>query len=178
MKDGSFITMIDYASAGKTWNRDSVMTAWMATKNYWNVDFSKPVYLNCMTHCNPDYCTVDEENALHGEQSNEKRDIFTLEETGDGYYYIRSADGRYLTLKGENAEDTAYFTEKLDCDCQKWDIRPFVQNRYEILHKRPAVTCGAFSVRLSTVCMRSTRVRIRNLKYTFRRSTFRSTPCS
>ncbi len=136
MKDGSSITMIDYASAGKTWNRDSVMTAWMATKNYWNVDFSKPVYLNCMTHCNPDYCTVDEENALHGEQSNEKRDIFTLEETGDGYYYIRSADGRYLTLKGENAEDTAYFTEKLDCDCQKWDIRPFVQNRYEILHKK------------------------------------------
>lgn len=135
MKDGSFITMIDYASAGKTWNRDSVMTAWMATKNYWNVDFSKPVYLNCMTHYSPDYCTVDEENALHGEQSNEKRDIFTLEETGDGYYYIRSADGRYLTLKGENADDTAYFTEKLDCDCQKWQIRPFVQNRYEILHK-------------------------------------------
>ena len=33
-RDGSFIRMIDYQSAGKTWDYDSAMEAWMPTKQY------------------------------------------------------------------------------------------------------------------------------------------------
>lgn len=136
MKDGSYITMIDYASAGKTWGKDSMMTAWMATKDFWSVDFTKPIVMSSQTGGAPRNCTVDENGFLHGDPNNADRDAFTFEPTGDGAWYIRSADGRYLTAKGETPDAAAFFGEKVDCDCQKWIVEPFVQNRYQLVNKK------------------------------------------
>ena len=136
MKDGSHITVVDYASAGKTWGRDSLMTAWMATKDYWSVDFSKPVMLISRNTHLKKYCYADEAGVLRGDPKGEQHETFTLEAAGDGYWYIRSADGRYLTAKGETPDAAAVLTEKLDCDCQKWELDPFVQNRYCLISKK------------------------------------------
>lgn len=53
LKDGSRIHMVDYASAGGTYNENSLMTVFMPTTDYWNVtaDLSKGVYL-VSTHGN------------------------------------------------------------------------------------------------------------------------------
>ena len=40
--DGSFVELVDYASAGKKWGNDAVISAWMPTRLYAKVDFSKP----------------------------------------------------------------------------------------------------------------------------------------
>ena len=40
--DGSFVELVDYASAGKKWGNNAVISAWMPTRRYAQVDFSKP----------------------------------------------------------------------------------------------------------------------------------------
>ncbi len=40
--DGSFVELVDYASAGKKWGNRALACAWMPTRRYANVDFSKP----------------------------------------------------------------------------------------------------------------------------------------
>lgn len=140
MKDGSHITVVDYASAGKTWGRDSVMTAWMATKDYWSVDFTKPVTLASRNTHMKNFCFVGEDGKLAGDATGENKAAFTFEDAGDGYWRVRSTDGRYLTAKGENADDVATFEEKVDCDCQKWKLEHYVQNRYLLISKKYGAT--------------------------------------
>ncbi len=40
--DGSFVELVDYASAGKKWGNRALACAWMPTRRYAHVDFSKP----------------------------------------------------------------------------------------------------------------------------------------
>lgn len=136
MKDGSTFTVVDYASAGKTWGRDSMMTAWMATKDYWSVDFTKPVTLASRNTHLKKYCYADGNGVLLGDATGEQKATFTFENAGDGFYFIRSEDGRYLTAKGETADAPAVFEPKTDCDCQKWALDPFAQNRYGLVSKK------------------------------------------
>ena len=44
-QDGSYITVVDYASAGSTWDNRSLMSAWMHTKDYLTFDPEKPFEL-------------------------------------------------------------------------------------------------------------------------------------
>lgn len=136
MKDGSFITVIDYASAGKTWTKDSVMTAWMATKNYWAVDISKPVNIFSVNGHEKKSLYTGEDSVVCGDGTRTAKDVWTFEEAGDGYYRIKNADGRYLTNKGEENGSPAVLEEKLDCDCQIWKLEKLVQNRYFIVSKK------------------------------------------
>ena len=48
-KDGSHLTVIDYASAGHTWDNRSLMSAWMHTRDYAPFDAKKPfeMVLSC-----------------------------------------------------------------------------------------------------------------------------------
>jgi len=46
MADGSFLETVDYASAGHTWSAESLVSAWMPTKRYWEtLDLSRPFYM-------------------------------------------------------------------------------------------------------------------------------------
>lgn len=40
--DGTYLYLIDYASAGRTWDERSLMCAWMPTKSYPALDFERP----------------------------------------------------------------------------------------------------------------------------------------
>ncbi len=135
MKDGSYITMIDYASAGKTWGKDSMMTAWMATKDFWSVDLTRPVTLASQNGGTPRKCIVDENGVLHGDPNAAEPAVFTFEPTEEGTYYISLADGRVLTAS-KDPEASMVFAEKNGCDCQKWVLEPFVQNRYQLVNKK------------------------------------------
>lgn len=132
MKDGSYITVIDYASAGKTWNKDSVMTAWMATKNYWAVDFAKPITLASQNGTLYGAC----DGLVLRDPSDKQCDSWTLEDAGDGYFRIKHSSGKYLTNKGENTDTNASLEDKLDCDCQVWKFEKLVQNKYYIVSKK------------------------------------------
>ena len=44
-KDGSYLPVIDYASAGRTWDNRSLMSAWMHTRTYLPFDAARPFEL-------------------------------------------------------------------------------------------------------------------------------------
>ena len=41
-EDGTYLHLCDYASAGRTWDEQSLMCAWMPTKQYPTLDFERP----------------------------------------------------------------------------------------------------------------------------------------
>lgn len=135
-KDGSVFTVVDYASAGKTWKADSLMTAWMATKNYWAVDFTKSATIASRNNHISRFLKIGENNAVEGDPAKENAVVWSFEDAGEGYYRIKAADGRYLTAKGEEADAAATLEEKLDCGCQLWKPVHFVQNRYFLMQKK------------------------------------------
>ena len=136
MKDGNFITMIDYASAGKTWDRDSVMTAWLATKDYWSLDYNKPFkMIKSMTDHD---MYVDEEGYLRRvDDASINPAIWELEPASEGYYRIKdTSSGKYITVSGNNPEALATLEDKKQCDCQIWKLVNLVQDKYYIVSKK------------------------------------------
>ena len=94
MKGGSYITVIDFQSAGKTWDNESNMTVWMPTKNFWEIDFTKQVTFNCrLWH----YCIDTESGYIRHTKSGQlPPEPFTIENNGDGTCFIRTSGGNYL----------------------------------------------------------------------------------
>lgn len=128
--DGSEFEMIDYASAGATWEEDSMTTVWMPTKNYWDVDLTKEITItcpNCAWADNGDVyvVTVDgNDNAAVKINATEK---FAIEPTKNGYSKIKSIRlGKYLDLS--NDKQSAVLTEQ----GALWKITKYSQNKYRI----------------------------------------------
>jgi len=127
--DGSKIDMVDYASAGRTWDEESLTTVWMPTKNYWKTDLCKPLNIvspNSWDSSDSRFSVYINESGVLA-VSTDKADTFTLEKTenadhykikaeGKGYVKV-SSDGEFLTV----AEEGDNFTVKL-----------YAQNRYKI----------------------------------------------
>ena len=133
LANGSYFTVIDYASAGKTWSLDSLMTAWMATEDYWSVDFTKPVKIASRNNYNKHSVYVGDDGTFRADAHFQKYDYWTLEDAEGGLYRIKSEDGRYVTVKGEGTDDIATLEDRFECDSQKWKIENIVQNRYYII---------------------------------------------
>lgn len=140
MKDGSHITVVDYASAGKTWTKESVMTAWMATKNYWECDLEKPVIIYSRNGHMKRLLYVGEDGLLMGNPQISQGETWTLQALGDNCYRIKSSSGKYLTHKGEKTDSFATLEDYIDCDCQVWVFEKLVQNRYFIYSKKYRAT--------------------------------------
>ncbi len=135
-KDGSYFTVIDYASAGKTYDRDSVMTAWLATKNYWNVDFDKRFMLADRLVDGKRYLYIDEENYIHACHSIVKATKWQAVCAEDGYVRLCDGNGGYLTVADDNPETYASVEKYAEDDRQKWKIVHFARNYYIIIHKK------------------------------------------
>ena len=135
MRDGSCITMVDYASAGKTWGRDSMMTAWLAEKDYWSVDFTKPVSLISRNTHNKKYCFADENGNLAGDIDKNIRQKFVFEKADNDFWRIRTEDGKYLTAPNDTPDTAVSFADKTESDAQLWKLDHFVQNRYCLISK-------------------------------------------
>ncbi len=140
MKDGSYITVVDFQSAGKTWDKESMMTVWMPTKKFWGTDFTKPVKLSCRLWA----CAVEPSDsyirhfkgALPIEQ-------FTFNDCGDGTYNILTSDGRYLTAV-YSEERSRYFLKAADKGepYQTWKLTSFAINDYYLENAQLGLITG------------------------------------
>ncbi len=129
-KDGSEFHVVDYASAGKTWNYDSIMTAWMPTVNYWQFNEHAPVTLHLGAQIS--YLGVDE-NGMP--QATRTPCAWQIEREG---YYIRLRhveSGKYLTMKKSDDEYSLALSDGCGCDCQKWHFTKAILNRYTLENK-------------------------------------------
>ncbi len=114
LEDGSYITMIDYASAGGTYNDNSLMTVFMPTTDYWNTtaDLSKPVHL-VSTHSSTVVGMVDGKLASGGfiqDYTDLSNFRFMLTDRGEGKYTI-GVYGSDKVLTGTNEGGEWRFVE-------------------------------------------------------------------
>lgn len=135
-KDGTYFTVIDYSSAGKTYNRDSVMTAWMATKDYWSPDFSKDVYLSSKHSSVKKYFFVGEDNIVRASIDPKNITAWSIKDAGAGYVRLLANGGKYLSVFGDNSISEATLEEYREDDGQKWKLVHFAKNQYVFIHKK------------------------------------------
>lgn len=139
-KDGSHFTVIDYASAGKTYDRGSVMTAWMATQNYWEVDFTKPILLADRVTEGKRFLMIGEDEFVKACFSTDEAAVWKIAAAEDGYVRIETAKNRYLTVTDDDPGAHASVQPYSETDCQKWKIVPFVRNYFILIHKKTGCT--------------------------------------
>lgn len=128
-KDGSEIHVVDYASAGKTWRRDSRMTAWMPTVNYWQFNETKPVKLY-LGHA--EKYLGEAEGAVKGVETAQLWQI-----QRDGFFVrLKHADsGLYLSMVKKDDACALCLAEAAEGDQQKWYLTKAVLNRYTLENK-------------------------------------------
>ena len=127
--DGSYIHVVDYASAGKTWRRDSRVTVWMPTKNYWHFNEEKAVAL-FLGVAGKYLCDADGIVCMGDEPQKWK-----IVRCG---YYVRLKNiksGKYLSMIKKNDICQLEMHESRACDCQKWTLTKAVQNRFTLENK-------------------------------------------
>ena len=136
--DGSTVRMVDYPSAGRTWDRKSLTTVWMPTFKYWNTDLSKP-----LTWIAPPVWDNGAGYAILVDDAGKvvTRDlsvapgssIITIEKAGDGFVKIRFESGKFLGITTLNAENSGGTTIAIATDegC-KWKLDHFAQDRYKL----------------------------------------------
>ncbi|MCI8497296.1 MAG: hypothetical protein HFE85_03460 [Clostridiales bacterium] len=135
--------VIDYSSAGKTWNAESLLTAWIPTKNLYElVDLTQPVIAACsatgkMAQINEQ--GVLQKAELYSESKNPNKYTWTLEDASEGYCRIRvEALGKYLTMDpdGSGNEGTLIKAlDKMDSDRQLWKVQHLRQDKYKLASK-------------------------------------------
>jgi hypothetical protein len=135
-RDGSFVTVIDYASAGKTYTKDSVMTAFLATKKYWEIDITRPAYIRLVNYKTaPGYLTEIDGEIRHKETDREKAYKWSFKAVGDAFL-ITDPTGRALTVS-ESGDDCKIIAAEPDgSDAQLWYVNRITQNKYEIISKK------------------------------------------
>ncbi len=127
--DSSYIHMVDYASAGKTWRRDSRMTAWMPTKNYWKFNEEKAVSFY-MGEAKKYLADIDGTPGM-------SPDIQKWKIERDGFYIrLKSCEsGKYLAMTKHDDVCRLEMKEKSECDCLKWTLTKAALNRYSLENK-------------------------------------------
>ena len=124
--DGTYFTVCDFSSCGKTWDDKSLMTVWMPKKNFWAPDLTKPVTLTNGVNV---FSLV--EDYLSPSRNVRTPLEFTLEETNGGYY-VRTGD-KYITAIKHNVIDRYYLVlRNKGEDNQVWNFEHFVKNRYRM----------------------------------------------
>lgn len=137
--NGNEIVMVDYASAGQTWDENSMTTVWLPTKNYWNVDLSAPVKLSSPNFWGSSdfvYSMIITDEGKLG-ISTEKADTFILEAEGEGRFKIRIDSTHYLAL----SEDKKYIICSESPEIFK--IVRYAQNRYKVYVSDGRVLIGS-----------------------------------
>lgn len=140
-KDGSYVTVVDFQSAGKTLDIESAMTVWMPTKKFWEVDLEKPVYLGSRMY---DF-SVDRSSGkirfAYGEDF--VKEAFTFEKAGEDTYYIKTSKNEYLTT-GMDDEIGRYIlkTAENEGDRQTFKLHRVAVNRYRLENTKLGFVVG------------------------------------
>jgi len=131
MKDGSHITLIDFQSAGKTWDEDSFMTVWCPTENFWSIDETKPVRFNNLTFLPS---VPDEETGLvTDDEDTFKNTFWYLEKVSENRYMIRHKNGLYLTAEYEEGKNVPFiYLREKGKDSQVWNLKHCAADVYRL----------------------------------------------
>ena len=139
--------MVDYPTAGRTWNAESLTTVWMPTRDYWSVDMTKPVKFIAppVWENGPGYCFSESESGLIGVSVISDKNAIPsviLEDCGDGYVKIRLESGRYIGIRETNVGTVTVPAAVADECGAQWKLEKFAQDRYKLvapdgLHLRP-----------------------------------------
>ncbi|MBR5309382.1 MAG: glycoside hydrolase family 127 protein [Clostridia bacterium] len=137
-KDGGFIKVTDYSSAGKTWDNKSLLTVWISSEKYWNVDLTRPVYIQSINYTDMNYMTDRNGSLRWCEKERNKAYRWRIVPEGD-YCYIKSPDGRCITANINGIMDCDIrLEEPCGRDNQLWKIEKFIQDKYQIISKESA----------------------------------------
>ena len=135
--NGHKIKMIDYASAGRTWDEDSMTTVWMPTRNYWSVDLNLPIAISSPNFWgdSDDKFSFTVSSSSQVMVTTGRGDTFVFEPTENGLYRIKLLNSE-LYLDASDGILVANNTGK------EWLVTKFAQNRYRISDGRGNYICG------------------------------------
>ena len=138
-----YVTLVDYASAGKTQSDDSIMCLWIPTVDYWSQDLTKNLVVRSFTDGSPNFWGAD--GVLKSAQSykgetdpnvlaNFAWKFIKVEGVEGAYRILDVASGGYLTVHA-NGYLIINHSEKIDSDSQYFYLRQVGLNRYKIVGK-------------------------------------------
>lgn len=136
LADGNFVTLVDYGSAGKTMDDDSIMCLWIPTRDYWSADLTK--WIAVRTATDGQLLTFDSQSGNliveYGFVSGSDVELISkytwlFEEQPNGKYKIKikstqdylTIDGSLLTHSKDNGQENQLFTLKR-CGMNKYQI--------------------------------------------------------
>lgn len=153
--NGNDIPMLDYASAGRTWDEKSLTTVWMPTKDYWTVDMTAPVRFIAPPawENGAGYEIVENNGEVSVRNITDASAVpyVTLEYGDDGFCRIRFESGRYLDFEvSEGGAVNAVANEK----GMSLKLRKYAQDRYKLINADGKAVFnqnnrGAFSLSLA-----------------------------
>jgi DUF1680 family protein len=116
LEDGTNVHLIDYASAGKTYDLSSLYTVFMPTTDYWNKisDMSKKLVLvsednSALISLSSDGSRFQMGGFYYDHENELGKCAFNITDRGDSYYSLDwSASGLSLTADGATAVPKAY----------------------------------------------------------------------
>ncbi len=139
-ENGKQFDMVDYASAGRTWDENSLVTVWMPTVNYWSVDLTKPLTIdspNFGDRTTKNFYLYFNENDLLS-VSDSEHTIFILESTDkENIYKIKTYEGKYLAITQDKNAVT------LSDNGEKWLIKHYAQNKFKIFDSHGRSLAGS-----------------------------------
>lgn len=162
--DGTVIPMLDYASAGRTWDENSLTTVWMPTKDYWTVDMTAPVHLIAppVWDNGPGYGIVEKDGAVSVALLTDISDIapVTIENADNGFSRIRFESGRYLDFA--TAEDGTVNAIAGESGTLL-TLKKYAQDRYKLITADGNAVCnrntrGVFTLSLDPCSFATTQV--------------------
>ena len=112
------------------------MTAWMATKNYWDVDFDKTIILANRANGGKNHMFIGEDGFVHASKGTIAATVWKIEDAGDGYVRFLASCGKYLTVADDEPETYASMEDYAEDDRQKWKLIQFTRNYYILVHKK------------------------------------------
>jgi hypothetical protein len=129
--DNIVIPMMDYASAGRTWDDNSIVSVWLPTKNYWTVDILKPVSIFAPNmwdmSANRYPLVIGSDGLLQIGEENGDGEKFFFWSVGENKYAIKAlTKGKYLSI----ADDGKHIT--LSENSMEFKLIKHAQNRYHL----------------------------------------------
>ncbi len=110
LKDGKVIHLVDYASAGKTYDERSFMTVFMPTTDYWKGDYDLQRGAVLVCSHKELIATVKDGELMYGEDYDDCADPsahkLRFVERGDGYYSIHFGDSQAAITAGADSHLT------------------------------------------------------------------------
>ncbi|MDD7246501.1 MAG: glycoside hydrolase family 127 protein [Eubacteriales bacterium] len=138
LENGEYVTLVDYGSAGKTMDDNSVMCLWIPTVDYWSVDLTKDLVVRSDATGAPIKKGAGKETMVSADAyafTTDKEILsnfaWKLELQSNGMYRIRMlAYNGYLTVRGDGR---IMCSDEISDGAQLFTIRQCGMNRYKFV---------------------------------------------